>query len=194
VEEHEEHEGEEEEEEDHHEHEGGFQGGANGAYSARLHLSKALSLTKELEFGATRYWGRGEVEDFGQRMMAINGIDLTYRSYPDAFKRVWLTAELLAHETQDIGGDAKYRLGGWFTAAYRWNQYWEAGFRADYTRFPFPNDGYEVGGSLFLTKYITEQTSLRLEYRHAKDNEFGHSNGIFFQLLFGSGPHAHPLQ
>jgi hypothetical protein len=127
-------------------------------------------------------------------MMAINGVDLTYRSYPGAFSRLLVTAEMLAHETRGINGDTKFRLGGWLTTAYRWSQYWEAGARLDYTQYPFPISGNEVGGSLFLTKYITEQTSLRLEYRHAKDPEFGHTNAIFLQLLFGSGPHAHPLQ
>lgn len=172
----------------------GFQGGRQGAYSTRLHLSKALSLTKELELGFTRYWGRGDVEGFGRKMLAINGVDLTYRSFPGAFSRVWISAEMLAHETSAINGDTKYRLGGWLTAAYRWNQYWEAGLRADYTQYPFPISGHEIGGSLFLTKYLTEQTSLRLEYRHAKDPDFGHTNALFFQVLFGSGPHSHPLQ
>jgi hypothetical protein len=197
---HEEEEEEEEEEEGeespaHERAEGsGFRGGQKGAYSTRLHLSKGLSLTKELELGFTRSWGRGDVEGFGRKMLAINGVDLTYRSFPGAFSRVWVSAEMLAHETAAIGGDTKYRLGGWLTAAYRWNQYWEAGIRADYTQYPFPISGHEVGGSVFLTKYVTEQTSLRLEYRHAKDPDFGHTNAIFFQLLFGSGPHSHPLQ
>ena len=86
------------------------------------------------------------------------------------------------------------RPGIYFLAANRINRYWEGGARLDYTRLPFPFDGKEYGASLFLTRYLTEQTSLRLEYRWARDPEFGPGNGIFFQLLFGSGPHTHPLQ
>jgi hypothetical protein len=172
----------------------GFNGGEHGAYSARLALGKEVGRDRELELGFSRYWGRGEVEGFGRRMLALNGVDLTYRRFPGAYRRLLLQAELLAHETSDIRGETKLRPGMYFLAANRFNRYWEAGGRLDYTRLPFPFDGKEYGASLFLTRYLTEQTSLRLEYRWARDPEFGPGSGIFFQLLFGSGPHTHPLQ
>lgn len=182
-----------EEEEEEHE-ELGFNGGENGAYSARVHLAKSIGRNTEVELGASRYWGRGEVHDFGRRRLAVNGLDFSYRTYPGAYRRLWFLAELLAHETNNIGGDTKLRPGGYAMLAYRWNRYWEAGIRGDYSKFPFPIEGKEYGGSLFLTKYLTEQTSMRLEYRHERDSQFGASNGIFFQLLFGSGPHTHEIQ
>ncbi len=173
----------------------GFQGGENGAYHTRFHLAKALDRNTEIEFGATRYWGRGPSPHLtGRRMLAVNGLDFSYRSYPGAYKRLWFLAELLAHETSDINGSTKLRPGGFAMLAYRWNRYWEAGIRGDYTKFPYPIEGKEYGGSLFLTKYLTEQTSLRLEYRHERDPQYGASNGVFFQLLFGSGPHTHEIQ
>jgi len=106
---------------------------------------------------------------------------------------VLASAEVYNHQTR-VGGEGKNRLGGFAYAAYRWNRYWEAGVRGDYTRFPFPEDSYDWGGSLFFTKYITEQTSLRLEYQYTKSPLLGTGNGIYFQILFGSGPHSHPLQ
>jgi hypothetical protein len=93
-----------------------------------------------------------------------------------------------------VPGGTRHRLGGFLLGAYKWNRYWEAGIRGDYTKFPFPFDGKEYGASLFLTRFLTEQTSLRLEYRWERDSEFGAGNGIFFQILFGSGPHSHTLQ
>jgi hypothetical protein len=172
----------------------GFRGGDNTAYSARLALAKELGRNGELELGVGRYWGSGELEDFGRRDMALNALDLVYRRYPGAYKRLWLQANLLAHETQDVPGGTRHRLGGFLLGAYKWNRYWEAGIRGDYTKFPFPFDGKEYGASLFLTRFLTEQTSLRLEYRWERDSEFGAGNGIFFQILFGSGPHSHTLQ
>ncbi len=171
----------------------GFHGGEQGSYNARLWFSKALGRDRELEFGLGRYWGRGEL-DFGRRMQALNGVDLTYRSYPGAYKRWIFQTEFISQETQGIRGSTKQRPGAWAMLAYRWDRYWEGGMRLDYTRYPFPMEGKEYGGSLFLTKYLTEQTSLRLEYRHAKTPDFGSGNGIYFQILFGSGPHTHPLQ
>ncbi|HTE17011.1 MAG TPA: hypothetical protein VK689_01370 [Armatimonadota bacterium] len=174
--------------------EGGFRGGDNGAYHTRLALGKELGRNNEFELGLNRYWGRGEVEGFGRRMLALNALDLTFRRYPGGNRRLFLQTELLAHQTSDIRGGTKSRAGMFALAAYRWNRFWEAGVRGDYTKFPFPVEGKAYGASLFLTRYLTEQTSLRVEYQHAKDPRFGSGNGIFFQVLFGSGPHAHNLQ
>jgi hypothetical protein len=177
----------------------GFGAGEMGAYSARVWLGKELGRDRELELGVSRYQGNGDVEvppgsgTVLRRKRSLTGVDLTYRSYPSAFRRLILTAELLNHQTRLPGGTSN-SLGGFAYAAYRWNKYWEGGIRADYTRFPFPLDSYDWGGSLFLTKYLTEQTSLRLEYQYTRSPLLGTGNGIYFQILFGSGPHVHQLQ
>jgi hypothetical protein len=171
----------------------GFGAGERGGYHGRLWAGREIGRNKELEFGVSRYQGRGELAGFGNQRRALNGVDFTYRSYPGAYRRWLLTTELFQHETSGVGSSGS-RLGGFLLAAYRMNRYWEAGFRADYSKRPFPVDGADWGGSLFLTKYLTEQTSLRLEYQHMKTPEFGHTNGVFFQILFGSGPHTHPLR
>ena len=185
----------------HHEHEeegedeeGGFVGGEYGAYSARLALAKSLGRDNELELGFSRYWGRGDVHDLGHRMLALNGVDLTFRRYGQGYKRWLFQTEFLAHETRGVFGETKFRPGAFATLAHRWSKFWEAGLRLDYTQFPYPIEGSTYGGSLFLTRFLTEQTSLRLEYRHANDREFGPGNSIFFQVLYGSGPHQHNLQ
>lgn len=172
----------------------GFGGGENGAWSGRLWLAKEVGRDRELELGFSRYMGRGDVDGFGRHKKAVNGADLTFRSYPGNYRRWWLSAEALAHETRGIGGQTKTRLGGFLYAAHRWNRFWEAGLRGDYAEHAFPLDGREYGASAFLTKYITEQTSLRLEYRYLNSTDFGSANGIFLQLLFGSGPHKHRLE
>lgn len=191
--EHEEHEGKkgEEHEEEEHEEEGGFTGGEQGAYSARLALGKSFGRNTEVELGFSRFWGRGEVHDLGRRMLALNGIDFTVRRYGQGYARWLLQMELLAHETQRVFGDTKFRPGAFLTLARRWNRYWEAGVRLDYTKFPYPIEGTTYGGSVFLTRFLTEQTSLRLEYRYAHDREYGNGSSLFFQVLFGSGPHSH---
>lgn len=171
----------------------GFNGGENGAYSGRLWTGKELGRDKELELGFSRYQGRGNLPLFGDRREALTGVDLTYRAYPGNGRRFLASAELINHETS-IPGGTKNSLGGFAYLTYRMNQFWEAGIRADYTRFPYPEKSYDWGGSLFLTKYLTEQTSLRLEYQYTRSPILGTGNGIYFQILFGSGPHTHPLQ
>lgn len=180
----------------------GFTGGGNGAWSGRMWLGRDLGHDRELEFGASRYQGRGDVDSFGRTQLAVNGLDLTYRSFPGNYKRTIYQAELLAHETGSFSGNDRVRLGGYLMGAYRLNQFWEWGFRGDYTQFPVPINGREYAASLFLTKYITEQTSLRAQYTYSNLAGFngvgmggnGGDNRLLFQVLFGSGSHTHPLQ
>jgi hypothetical protein len=171
----------------------GFGAGEDGAWGGRFWLGKEIG-GAEVEIGVSAYTGKGEIEELpGRRRKNLLGADLSLRKYWGAYRRLWLLAEAISHSTCGVGGDA-VRWGGFGTLAYRWNRYWEAGARFDYTQYPFPVDGSEIGGSLFLTKYITEQTSLRLEYQFKRMSEGAKGHGIFLQILFGSGPHTHELQ
>lgn len=188
----------------------GFGAGEVGAYSGRLWLGKDIGRNRELELGFSRYQGSGDVNPleaaavaaaskggdggvFGRFRKSLTGVDLTYRAYPGSTSRLLMSAELINLNTRLPGVDQN-AMGGFAYAVYRFNQFYEAGIRGDYTRFPFPVDSYDWGGSLFFTKYITEQTSLRLEYQYTNSPLLGTGNGIYFQILFGSGPHTHPLQ
>jgi hypothetical protein len=177
----------------------GFRGGRGegGAWSGRLYFGKEVGKDKELELGFSRYSARGQVATgIGpSRPLAVNGVDLTYRSYPGQDRRFLAQAELLTHSTGDEFAGAHTRIGGYLLAAYRLNRFYEGGIRADYTQYPFPTPGYEAAGHLFLTKFITEQTSIRLQLTHGRAPGFTSGyNEIMFQILFGSGPHTHPLQ
>lgn len=171
----------------------GFAAGQLGAYSGRLWAGKALGRDRELELGFSRYQGRGDIKDIGHRARRLTGVDLTYRAYPGNGRRLIASAELMNLET-DLPGQTKNAPGGFAYLAYRMNPFWEAGIRGDYTRFPYPTGSYDWGGSAFLTKYINEQTSLRLEYQYTRSPLLGTGNAIYFQILFGSGPHSHNLQ
>jgi hypothetical protein len=173
----------------------GFNGGGNGAWSGRVYLGKELSRSKELEVGFSRYQGRGKngIDAGPNQDLAVNGFDVTYLSFPGQSRRILLQGEFITHDTGEFAG-SKTRLGGYLTAAYRMSQFWEAGIRGDYTQYPFPIKGHETGVSLFLTKFITEQTALRVQLTHGSAPGFSDYNQIMLQLLFGSGPHSHNLQ
>lgn len=170
----------------------GFAGGKNGAYSGRLWFGTEVGRNSELELGASHYYGRGDVPGNGRARLHVTGLDFTYRNYPSAYQRLLLQGELLMHGTGSFGGHRKF--GGYLTLAKRFNQYFEAGLRGDYTRFPYPTPGHESAASLYLTRFLTEQTALRLELRHGTRPEDGGFNEIWFQLLGGFGPHSHNLQ
>ena len=74
--------------------------------------------------------------------------------------------------------------GGYLDLAYRPNRYYEGGVRGDSTRLPFPQDGQESAISAYVTRFLTEQTSLRLQVRHVKlpDNVYFYSRNLIFNL------------
>ncbi len=170
----------------------GFAGGGKGAYSGRLWFGKEVGRDRELEIGLSHYTGRGDVEGRGRQRLAITGLDFTFRNFPRAYQRLILQGELIQHST---GGFSSHRrFGGYLTLAKRFSQYYEAGLRGDYTRYPYPTPGHESAASLFLTRFITEQTLLRLELRHGARPEAGAFNEAWLQILTGFGPHSHNLQ
>lgn len=175
----------------------GFRGGENGQmlWSGRLWLSREVGRGKELELGFSRIMGRGQIAaGVGPNQdLAVNGIDLTYRSYPAPYQRFLLQGEFLSHDTDAFAG-SKSRVGGYLLASYRRNQYWEYGMRGDYTQFPYPINGHESSVSALLTRYITEQTSLRMQLTHGASPGVGAYNQILFQIIAGFGPHSHLLQ
>jgi hypothetical protein len=172
----------------------GFAGTGHDAYSARLWFGKEVGRDRELELGFSRYQGKGMPQGITDtRRLAINGVDLTYRAFPGAYRRIVVQGEAIQHHTSGPGSD-RTRWGGYLDLAYRPNQYWEGGIRGDYTQFPFPTRGQETAGSAYLTRFLTEQTSLRLELRHGSRPERHDFTEVFLQFLFGFGPHSHLLQ
>jgi hypothetical protein len=170
----------------------GFAGGQLGAYSGRLWFGREIGRNREMEIGLSHYRGRGDVEGLDRPRLAITGLDFTLRNYPSAYQRLLLQGELIQHSTG--GFSSRRRYGGYLTLAKKFNQYYEAGLRGDYTRYPYPAPGHESGGSLFLTRFLTEATALRLELRHGARPEDGAYNEAWLQILTGFGPHSHTLQ
>jgi hypothetical protein len=169
----------------------GFGGDNRNAWSGRLWIGKEVGADRELELGFSHYRGRGQQLDTDPiQRRTVQGLDLTFRSFPSAYRRFTLQAEALQHRV--AGGES--RRGWYVDAALRTNQYWELGARADRTAYPFPIDGHESAFSAYLTRYLTEQTSLRLQLKHGRRPEDGTFNELFVQFLFGFGPHSHLLQ
>jgi hypothetical protein len=173
----------------------GFGGTGSDAFSSRLWIGKEVGRDRELEIGVSRYQGRGTPEGLdSRRRLAINGVDLTYRAYgAGGYKRFVVQGEAIQHHTSGPGRD-RDRWGGYLDIAYRPSRYYEGGIRGDSTRLPFPVDGQESAISAYVTRFLTEQTSMRLQVRHGSRPEKSGFTEVFLQFLFGFGPHFHLLQ
>ena len=108
-------------------------------------------------------------------------------------RRIVLQGEAIQHHTSGAGSD-RNRWGGYLDLAYRPNRYCEGGIRGDSTRLPFPQDGQESAISAYVTRFLTEQTSMRLQVRHGSRPDKSGFTEVYLQFLFGFGPHLHLLQ
>jgi len=148
-------------------------------HTARLWISTPYK-DGELESGISGARGAGD------EPVKIYGFDMTFKRWPSAFGRDLLRTEFFKakHSTDKVSG--WYLLG-----AHKFTKYWEGALRLDNSELV--GGGREKALSLIASNYMTETSILRFEYQYA-DNPSGADNRFWVQVIFGMGPHAHPLE
>lgn len=168
-------------------------------YSARLAFSKELSGgDSELGIGFSGWFGRSEpVERRRPRRterddIRLLGMDVLYRRYSGAYKRLLLQGEVMQHRRSGPEGDS--RLGYYLLGAYRWDRYWDGGLRFDSSSLPAPLSGHETKTVAFVRRFLTEQSFLRLQLE--RNHLVGRDPFTLFsvQFVWGIGPHSHLLE
>jgi len=176
-------------------------------YTARLWTSRPVGPDAELELGASGAWGRGEAalthdheeahedddaEDHGRDRIRLHCLDVTYRRWPGGYRRLLLRGEALWHRRSNGEGDT--RLGHYLFANYRWDQYLDAGLLYSASQRPWPAEGRDAALSAIVTNRLTETTALRLQLDRARRHETGRATELWLQVIWGIGPHSHPLE
>lgn len=175
------HDGEEE-----HEHHLGL-GVEDRLYSGRLLFARPVGDDSELELGLSAAGGRRDA-DLGNPQVRLYGIDLTYRIWPGANKRILFQGEAMRHKL-DLDEDGGYRNGYYLFGAYRWSPYDDFGLRYDWSQRPAPCFGRDSGLSAIYTRYLSETTYLRLQLTRERD-----ATTAYLQMVWGLGPHTHPQE
>ncbi len=166
--------------------------------AARLWLSKAVGTGAEIELGGSHAFGRADNGD----NIRLTGADLTLRTYPSAFSRLQLQAEVFWHNRRDRehSTGSHTRSGHYALLSYAPDKYYEYGVRYDNTRYPWPIHGREQSLSLIATHRLTEATLMRLQLKYGDRTtdvflpaRRGFSE-VFLQFIWGAGSHTHPLQ
>ncbi|MCC6443797.1 MAG: hypothetical protein IT210_10130 [Armatimonadetes bacterium] len=161
--------------------------------SARLWLSRALGEAAELEFGTSYLWGKAPEYEGSRDKIDMLAFDMTYRRWPGAFSRVMFQGEYFSHRRR--GAEGGHRRNGYYLfAGYKPGRYWEYGLRYDWTAFPYPMPGRENSLSAILTHYLNETTCARLQLKRGSRPSRDNFTEFWLQLIFGAGPHSHPLQ
>lgn len=149
-------------------------------HTARLWTS-SQSAKGELESGVS--FGKGS----GDNAPKVYGFDITYKRWPGAFGRDILRSEVIWGK----GRDGDTRRGFYILGTHKFTKYWEGGFRLDNTQLVTGGTGKAF--SLFASNYLTETTFLRFQYQY-RDLPSGNDNLFWVQVVFGMGPHAHPIE
>lgn len=163
----------------------------------RLWLSKELGPKSEIELGGSHVFGKADNGD----PINLTGLDLTYKTFPGAFRKLQLQTELFWHHRDDreFGSGSHNRSGHYALLSYDTDQYNQWGLRYDNSRYPWPIDGRDQSMSLIWSHRLTEATLLRLQYKlgdRTSDvllpDKRGY-NELYLQFVWGAGSHTHPL-
>ncbi|MGB9797469.1 MAG: hypothetical protein ACPLSK_02500 [bacterium] len=147
--------------------------------TARLWISTPYR-DGELESGFSAARGAGS------EPVKMLGFDLTFKRWPGAFGRDLLRTEIFQAEHNGQKTNGWYLLG-----AHKFTKYWEGAMRIDNSELV--GGGREKALSLIASNYLTETSILRFEYQYC-DGRDGADNRFWVQVIFGMGPHAHPLE
>jgi hypothetical protein len=161
---------------------------------ARLTLAPVINRDNELEFGLSGLTTRARNGD----NLRLLGADFQYRRFYGAAQRLLLTGEWFQH-WRERGGTGVNRQGYYLLASYKPDRYWEYGLRYDRSQRAYLDAANDVSGadralSAILTYRLNEQSYIRLQWRNLKPADDSVRNDLLFQLVFGFGPHSHPLE
>lgn len=169
---------------------------ADKIYTTKLWTSYPLTDISELEIGLNFAKGKGAHFKHHRDNVEVYGIDITYKKWPHAHKRILFQNELFWLKRETPLGKIK-RFGFYSFVNYKINKYYDFGIRYDNTEDAFPhNDDVNISEkseavSFIATRNLTETTKLRLQYKYQIENR---NNSVYLQLQFGIGPHSHPLE
>jgi hypothetical protein len=161
---------------------------------ARLSLAPVINRDNELEFGLSGLTTRAMNGD----NLRLLGVDFQYRRFFGAAQRLLLSGEWFQHR-REHGGTGVNRQGYHLLASYKPDRYWEYGVRYDWSQRAYLDAEHDVSGadralSAILTYRLNEQSYIRLQWRNLKPADDSVRNELLFQLVFGFGPHSHPLE
>ena len=163
---------------------------AGEIYNIRLWSSFEVGENSELEFGMSGLKGHGAHYTSHTDRIQMAGADITFKTWPSAYSRIMLLAEVVYLERElPIGFIGRW--GMYVYLGYRIDKQWETAIKYDWSETANPEDEKKSGISLIGSYYISESLKLRSEYLYCPEMQ---SHTGLIKVIFGIGPHTHPLQ
>jgi hypothetical protein len=165
-------------------------GMAGEVHTARIWSSFSLGEKAELEVGTSGAQGNGPHYLEHKDEVVVAGCDLTLKTWISTYQRLIFQNEFF-YLSRQIPSGTLDRFGAYSYVGFQFNKYWDAGLRYDWSENALPD---QVTSSLISTigaYRLTETTRFRLQYGF---DPHASSHSAAMQLVFGIGPHSHPLQ
>ncbi|MFC1583137.1 hypothetical protein ACFL4U_00500 [Candidatus Neomarinimicrobiota bacterium] len=163
---------------------------ADRVYTSRAWASFSLGDYSELEIGGSGAIGQGPHHDEHKDEVRVVGFDLTFKYWPSAYRRLLLQGEAL-QLMRELPDERITRWGLYGFLGYRFTKYWDAGFRYDWAENALPEKELTQKLSACITNHLTETTKVRFQYGYCLSSNIYEA---VIQLIFGIGPHSHPLE
>ncbi len=182
-----------------------FAGSTFSFPSVLAHLKNYYDINRNtyLELGLTGVIGNNLVkpltagtEDFHGKTV-LGGADLTLSWEPvnQSLYHSFVWRSELYYADKEISSTEKIKaLGGYSYFEYRFNEWWQAGFRFDYTQpFKANNSDLEMHQFVpYVTWWQSHWVRLRLQYNYLDGNVIDNPAGTLrLQMVFAVGPHKH---
>jgi hypothetical protein len=150
-----------------------------------------------LEYGASYAHGGGQTyaSPAGPNVtpkIDLTGLDLTFRREGRNATRTLLRGEVIQHKQKD-GAFSRTSTGYYLFADQKVSANREYGIRYDWSEFPY-SPGHVGAVSLIGTQRLTEQTYFRLQAIHGDRPGKQGFNALWFEWVWGYGPHTHNLE
>ena len=165
-------------------------GMAGEVHTARLWSGFSVSDKAELELGVSGAQGTGSHYLEHRDEVVAAGCDLTMKIWFSSYQRLVFQNEFL-YLNREVPPGTLGRSGVYSYCGFQFDKYWDAGLRFDWAENAFPEKEVSSLVSAIGSYRFTETTRLRLQYGF-DPRAVSHRGAI--QLVYGIGPHSHPLQ
>lgn len=162
----------------------------NRLLNARLWNSFALSDSREIELGLS-YLLSNTTADSNNEKPSLMGIDFSYNVELSTFKSLSFMSEFYKANYAGEGDQTKEtQIGGFASIFYNFNSTYSAGFRLGLLGKHGDEGEQKTQYSIIGVRQLTETSKFRIQYNSGEEVE----DAIYFQFIFGMGPHSHVLQ
>lgn len=168
---------------------GEFVAVTNRLLTARLWNGFALSESQELEVGASYLLGNASNSD-SLNQQSIVGLDITYLQELGADQSLKLQSELYQAIYSDSGAAREDQSGGFASAYYKFHPKYSVGARVGTLGKHGDTGDDQTQWSLLFSRQLTETSKFRVQYNTGDNID----DVLYFQFIFGMGPHSHVLQ